>query len=136
MVTFDPATKLGDANRFTIRDVDGRPVGPQQAAAIIAEHWTVPAEVRARRRNKKVGKAPKRSQPDRANGATFPKLHRRPAATNASTHLNNEPLDIRSRIGNQTARSGAVMRARNRSYRAPTRCHPAVPDRREFRSRQ
>jgi transposase len=43
---------------YVIRDIDGSPVGPQQAAAIIAEHWTVPAEVRARRRNKKAGKAP------------------------------------------------------------------------------
>ena len=42
---------------YVIRDVDGRPVGTDEAAAIIAEHWTVPAEVRARRRNKK-GKAP------------------------------------------------------------------------------
>jgi transposase len=43
---------------YVIRDVDGHPVTPDQAAAIIAEHWTVPAEVRARRRNKKAGKAP------------------------------------------------------------------------------
>jgi transposase len=43
---------------YVIRDVDGNPVEPDQAAAIIAEHWTVPAEVRARRRNKKAGKAP------------------------------------------------------------------------------
>jgi hypothetical protein len=43
---------------YVVRDVDGEPVGPDEAAAIIAEHWTVPADVRARRRNKKAGKAP------------------------------------------------------------------------------
>ena len=43
---------------YVIRDIDGTPVSREQAAAIIAEHWTVPAEVRVRRRNKKAGKAP------------------------------------------------------------------------------
>jgi transposase len=43
---------------YVVRDVDGEPVGPDKAAAIIAEHWTVPTDVRARRRNKKAGKAP------------------------------------------------------------------------------
>jgi transposase len=43
---------------YVICDTDGQPVSPEQARAIIAEHWTVPADVRARRRSKKVGKAP------------------------------------------------------------------------------
>ena len=43
---------------YIIRDNDGTPVTAEQAAAIIAEHWTVPTDVRARRRNKKTGKAP------------------------------------------------------------------------------
>jgi transposase len=43
---------------YIICDNDGTPVTAQEASAIIAEHWTVPAEVRARRRNKKAGKAP------------------------------------------------------------------------------
>lgn len=43
---------------YVICDTDGRPVEPDEAKAIIAEHWTVPAEVRARRRSKKMGKAP------------------------------------------------------------------------------
>jgi transposase len=42
---------------YTICDTDGTPVDPQQAKAVIARHWTVPADVRARRRSKK-GKAP------------------------------------------------------------------------------
>jgi transposase len=43
---------------YLICDTDGHPVTPQQAKAIIAQHWTVPAEIRARRRSKKTGKAP------------------------------------------------------------------------------
>ena len=42
---------------YVICDTDGRPITTQQAKAIIAERWTVPAEVRARRRSKKTGKA-------------------------------------------------------------------------------
>ena len=42
---------------YTICDIDGTPVDPGQAHAIIARHWTVPADIRARRRSKK-GKAP------------------------------------------------------------------------------
>jgi hypothetical protein len=42
---------------YVICDTDGTPVTPTQAKAIIAEHWTVPEQVRRRRRSKK-GKAP------------------------------------------------------------------------------
>lgn len=43
---------------YAVCDLDGRPVGPTGAKAIIAERYTVPIEVRARRRSAKVGKAP------------------------------------------------------------------------------
>jgi transposase len=43
---------------YLICDTDGQPVTPGQAKAIIAQRWTVPPEVRARRRSKKKGKAP------------------------------------------------------------------------------
>ena len=43
---------------YIICDTEGRPVNHDEAKAIIAEHWTVPPEVRSRRRNKKMGKAP------------------------------------------------------------------------------
>ena len=46
------------ATPYIICDTDGRPVKHDEAKAIIAERWTVPPEVRARRRSKKVGKAP------------------------------------------------------------------------------
>ncbi len=43
---------------YVVRDTDGRPVGKAEAKAIIAERWTVPEEVRRRRRSKKGGKVP------------------------------------------------------------------------------
>ena len=43
---------------YVICDTDGHPVTPSEAKAIIAERWTVPPDVRARRRSKKTGKAP------------------------------------------------------------------------------
>ena len=43
---------------YVICDTDGRRVTPAQAKAIIAGRWTVPPEIRARRRSKKAGKAP------------------------------------------------------------------------------
>jgi hypothetical protein len=51
-------TVMNRAMPYVICDTDGHPVTPDQAKHIIAQHWTVPAEVRARRRNKKKGKAP------------------------------------------------------------------------------
>jgi transposase len=59
---------------YVICDTGGRPVSADEAKAIIADHYTVPDEVRARRRSKKSGgKAPKnvlsgQSKP-RARGA-------------------------------------------------------------------
>ena len=43
---------------YVICDTDGRPVTPAEAKAIIAERWVIPHDVRARRRSKKMGKAP------------------------------------------------------------------------------
>ena len=42
---------------YVICDTDNTPVTAEEAAAIITQHWTVPTDVRARRRSKK-GKAP------------------------------------------------------------------------------
>jgi transposase len=60
---------------YVICDTDGRPLNTQQAKAVIAERWTVPAEVRARRRSKKMGKAPQnvltgQSKPRARNAGT------------------------------------------------------------------
>lgn len=49
---------LARGRPYELRDTDGRPVSREEAKAIIAESWTVPEEVRRRRRSRKVGKAP------------------------------------------------------------------------------
>lgn len=43
---------------YVVQDIDGRPVNPQEAKAVIAERYTVTEEVRRLRRSKKAGKAP------------------------------------------------------------------------------
>jgi hypothetical protein len=43
---------------YVVCDIDGRPVTRDQAKQVIAERYTVPAEIRRRRRSKKAGKAP------------------------------------------------------------------------------
>jgi transposase len=68
---------------YLICDTDGRPVTPEQAKAIIAEHWTVPPEIRAQRRSKKAGKAPQKVlEGQHARGSlphgTTPPRHGRP----------------------------------------------------------
>jgi hypothetical protein len=58
---------------YVICDTDGHPVEPDEAKAIIAEHWTVPAEVRARRRSKKTGKAPQTDRTGRRLRGDLPR---------------------------------------------------------------
>jgi hypothetical protein len=61
-------------------DLHGHPVTPEQAKRLIADHCTVPAEVRRRRRStNKAGKAPHmalkahgKSQREAGHEATFP----------------------------------------------------------------
>ena len=85
---------------YVIRDTDGTPVTANQAAAIIAQHWTVPTEVRSRRRSKK-GKAPQAISTRRHQQATFPTTHRRALTPTGSTRRRHTPdnasLDSRDR---------------------------------------
>lgn len=52
-------TVMARGEPYQLRDTDGRAVTTAEAKTIIEQHWTVPPEVRVRRRSKKVGKAPK-----------------------------------------------------------------------------
>jgi transposase len=60
---------------YIICDTDGHPVTPQQAKTIIAERWTVPPEVRARRRSKKTGKAPQKVPEGHSTRGDLPPPH-------------------------------------------------------------
>jgi transposase len=67
---------------YVICDTDGTPVTADEAAVIIATRWTVPTDVRGRRRNKK-GKAPQ---------AVSTRRHERgdlPRAASSTGHRNN-----------------------------------------------
>ena len=55
-----PGPSCAAAQPYVICDTDGRPVTAEQAKTIIAERWTVPPDIRARRRSKKTGKAPQK----------------------------------------------------------------------------
>lgn len=57
---------------YVVCDTDATPVSPEQAKKIIAEQWTVPPEVRTRRRSRKrkAGKAPQQAQPGHAKPGT------------------------------------------------------------------
>jgi len=57
---------------YVICDTNGRPVTPAEAKAIIAQHFTVPADVRAHRRNKKMGKAPQAARTGRQKRGDLP----------------------------------------------------------------
>jgi transposase len=51
------------ASPYQLRDTDGTPVTPEQARQIIAANWTVPDDVRKRRRSRKQkGKAPQQAR--------------------------------------------------------------------------
>jgi hypothetical protein len=79
---------LADAQPYQLRDVDGTPVTADEAKQIIAERYTVPPEVRRRRRSgQQKGKIPQqpstggKSRPAAGHEATFPAPtvpHRRP----------------------------------------------------------
>lgn len=63
---------------YVVCDVDGTPVTPEQAKHIIAEHYTVPEDVRRRRRSRKTrGKAPQQVLAGHERGA--PSATRRPS---------------------------------------------------------
>jgi transposase len=74
-------TVMDRGTPYVICDTNGVPVTPTQAKAIIAQHWTVPEEVRRRRRTRK-GKAPQQVLTGHAHGARS--ATRRPSPSPAS----------------------------------------------------
>ena len=73
-------TVLSRGTPYVIRDNNGNPVTAGQARQIIAEKWTVPEDVRKRRRSRKTaGKAPQAAAtgPDRRGDLPRPRSSRR-----------------------------------------------------------
>jgi len=79
---------------YVICDTDGTPVAAHEAAAIIAQRWTVPADVRGRRRNKK-GKAPQAISTRRHQRGDLP---RDASSTNDRDLVNTSTRRTRQRI--------------------------------------
>jgi len=74
---------LSRGTPYVICDNNGNPVTTGEAKKIIAERWTVPEEVRKRRRSRKIaGKAPHAAstRPDTRGDLPHPRSspHRRP----------------------------------------------------------
>jgi hypothetical protein len=74
---------------YIICDTDGVPVTPRLAKAIIAQHWTVPEEVRRQRRSRK-GKAPQQVHAGHVHGAQG--ATRRPSPPPASLGRRPRPV--------------------------------------------
>jgi transposase len=79
---------------YVICDTDGTPVTANEATTIIAEHWTVPADIRGRRRSKK-GKAPQAISTRRHQRGDLP---RDPSSTDHHDRVNTSTLHNRRRI--------------------------------------
>jgi transposase len=75
---------------YVLCDTDGTPITAEQAKVIIAERWTVPEEVRRRRRSKK-GKAPQQVLQGHVTGAQG--ATRRPSPSPAS--LGRRPTSVK-----------------------------------------
>jgi transposase len=75
---------LNRGTPYVICDTNGNPVTPAEAKKIIAERWTVPEEIRKRRRSRKTaGKAPQAATtgPDRRGDPPRPRSSRPRAKT-------------------------------------------------------
>lgn len=77
---------------YVICDTDNRPIEPSEAKTIIAQHWTVPAEVRARRRSKKKGKAPQATRTGRHARGDLPQ----PTIVDHPTRHGQQPTQQRT----------------------------------------
>lgn len=92
---------------YELRDTDGRPVSAEEARTIIAEHWTVPEEVRRRRRNRKTdtrgGKAPQQVVSRHANACARSAATRRPSpppiVASQLTQIKEVLADVARRTG-------------------------------------
>jgi transposase len=66
---------------YTLRDVDGNPVTPQQARAIIAERYTIPTDLRTRRRTTATA----------GTGRRRKESHSAPSTGPSDTHATTSP---------------------------------------------
>ncbi|HYY79694.1 MAG TPA: hypothetical protein VFD04_10985 [Actinomycetes bacterium] len=90
-------TVLDRGMPYVICDTDGTPVSTEQAKQIIAEHWTVPEEVRRRRRSRKAkGKAPQQVLAGHGTGAQGATRRPSPPASLGRQRPNVKPTKPRA----------------------------------------
>ena len=116
---------------YVICDVDGTPVTPEQAKAVIAKRFTVPPTCAPAGAARRRGKAPKnvhagRSKPDARGGGQRGDLPRKTSSGPGSCDVNypntsseRKPLDNRSSIGNQI-RAEQLARGHRAEARYPS----------------
>ncbi len=86
-------TTLNRGTPYVICDTNGNPVTAEQARQIIADKWTVPEDVRKRRRSRKLaGKAPQAATtgPDRRGDPPRPRSSR-PRSQAVKTATSRQP---------------------------------------------
>jgi hypothetical protein len=80
---------LNRGTPYVVCDTNGNPVTPAEAKKIITDKWTVPEDVRKRRRSRKIaGKAPQAAltRPDKRGDLPRPRSSRpHPKAVNPTT---------------------------------------------------
>ena len=99
-------TVLNRGTPYVICDNNGNPVTPEEAKTIIAEKWTVPEDVRKRRRSRKMaGKVPQAAAtgPHRRGG--------RPALADTPASLGQGAPRPPASPGNRERRGGPDHRA-------------------------
>jgi transposase len=97
-------TVLNRGTPYVICDNNGTPVTAAEAKKIIAEKWTVPEEVRKRRRSRKIAGKALRRPPGRTSEATLPAPDPHGPTARQSTPPPNPPAS-------QTARPAPRQRA-------------------------
>src|SRR5215472_488054 len=93
---------------YVICDNNGNPITPAEAKQIIAERWTVPEEIRKRRRSRKIaGKAPQAALTRPDNEAASPAPDRRGPASRQSTPPPDQHHSLQPARHGQRARQHA-----------------------------
>jgi hypothetical protein len=96
-------TVLHRGTRYVICDNNANPVTAEEAKKIIADKWTVPEEVRKRRRNL-AGRPLRRPQPGRTGEATLPDPDPHDSGARPSTPSPDQPASSARRPPGRRAR--------------------------------
>ena len=109
---------LSRGTPYVICGNNGNPVTPAEATKIIADKWTVPEDIRKRRRSRKIaGKAPQTAstRPDKRGDPPRPRSSRPPGQGSQPRHLTSQPAPAR-----RPRRQRACWHAQNSPHNQPS----------------